>query len=201
MAVTADSIGVRSKQPPPGQQNGADESMPAAFQDKVQAFVCKLRQQQMQRCTLGLLQIWEALQQKLDRELHADKAARRSPTQAEAPADGVVSVQMFSSNTQQRRRKAAETTAALSQQQQGQRAPSKLKRRQLTFGKHAKVRPATPVLQHAAALLSISSTDRCMRCRLVPDLSGVCRCCSRQRLRLSRPRPCALLQHMRASLL
>ena len=96
----------------------------------------------MQRSTLGLMQIWEALQRKLDRELHADKAARRSPAHAEAPAVGVMTVQMFSSNAQQRRRKAAETTAALSQQQQGHQVPSKLERRELTFGNYAQVRPS-----------------------------------------------------------
>ena len=95
----------------------------------------------MQRSFLGLPQIWDALQRKLDRELHADKAARHSPSQAEAPAADMMTVQIFSSNAQQRRRKAAETTAALSQQQQGQLVPSKLKRRQLTYGNHAQVRP------------------------------------------------------------
>ena len=149
---------------------------------------------------LGLLQIWETLQQKLDRELQADKAARHLPTQAEAPAAGVMTVQLFSSNAQQRRRKAAETTAALAQQLQEHQVPSKLKRRQLTFGKHAQVRSSTPVLRHAAALLSTSSTDSLKRCRLVPDSSAVCRFYSRQLLWLSRPRPCALLQHVRARL-
>ena len=118
---------------------------------------------------LGLLQIWEALQQKLDGELHANEAARHSPAQAEAPAAGVMTLQLFSSNAQQRRRKVAETTA-LSQQQQGHQVPSKLKRRQLTFGKHAQVRPSMPVLRHAATLLSTCSTDSLVRCRDYTDL-------------------------------
>ena len=120
----------------------------------------------LQRSTLGLLQLWEALQRKLDRELHADEAARHSSAQAEAPAAGVMTLQMFSSNAQQRRRKVAETTAALSKQQQGHQVPSKLKRRQLTFGKHVQVRPSMPVLRHAATLLSTSSTDSLVRCRV-----------------------------------